>query len=53
MILSGEIIQWFHTHPAGSELMNTEPKALPGQVHSFGRVTARIDVLSCEITGSV
>lgn len=53
MILSGEIIRWFHINPASSELTNTEPKALPGQVHSFGRVTVRTDVPSCEITGSV
>lgn len=53
LILSGETIQWFHINTASSELMNTETKALPGQVHSFGRVTARTDVLSCEIIGSV
>lgn len=50
---SADTSQWLRINPATSELMNTELKALPGQVHSFGRVTARRGVLLGEITSSV
>lgn len=43
---------WLHINPASSGLMNTETKALSGQVHSF-RSTARTYILSCGTTGSV